>query len=108
MIGDDGQRFERGPREGTRFLLLPAQQETQVLGRAKGPSIPTAHQVDAPIGILCSQHFEQAGNVGFLAEIGCHFGHPQRFGRCEQQRLENAQMPAQDLATLIVGKHGHP
>ena len=63
VIGDDGERLERGARQAALLDGLLLQQEGQIVGGAERPFAGDAHQIDAAPGIDALQLLEQRAHV---------------------------------------------
>ncbi|MCY1559578.1 hypothetical protein D9M68_966300 [compost metagenome] len=70
MIGNDREGFERRTRQRLGLVLLPAQEESQVLGGAERPFVAAPDEVDAARRIARLEGQQQSAYVGAFAHIG--------------------------------------
>ncbi len=94
VIGDDGQRLERGARQAALLDRLLLEQEGQIVGGAERPFAGDTHQIDAAAGIEALQLFEQRVHVLAFDEMPGQSLLGERLGGGEQQRLDDAQLLA--------------
>ena len=94
VIGDDGERLQRGARQAALLDRLLLEQERQILRGAERPFAGDAHEIDAAPGIEAAQLLEQRADVLALDEVPGQGLLVQRLGRGKQKRLDDAELLA--------------
>src|SRR3984893_9740666 len=91
MIGDDGKGLDRRPRQLAGDPSLDPQSGGKIGCGAKRPAAGEADEVDAAPGIAFGELGKQFPDVGTLLEMPGQGRLVERFGRGEQQCLDEAQ-----------------
>ena len=91
VIGDDGERLDRGARELAGLDRLLAEEPGEIAGGPKSPLARDPHQIDTARGIVRLQTPERGLDVDTGRQTGGEVLLVERLGRGKQHRLQQAK-----------------
>ena len=110
VIGDDGERLDRGARQFARDDRFMRQQPGEIVGGAQRPFAADAHEIDAARRVFLLQLRQQRAHVDAGGQTRCQGLLVERRLGGKQQRFEDAQFLRALLPLFVVfvaDNHSH-